>query len=313
MSRKKGETGFPHSEATKEKIRLAKIGKPGHLHTPESREKIGAAQRGKKRRPHTEETKRKIGHALLGNQNLKGVSPSVETRQKIAEANRGQKRSAESVEKMREAKRQYWENPENRERQRQRLLLSNPSASPAVREKMRHSAILRAEREGKGEKFKLANPMFFPEIRAKISGDLSPTKRPEVRAKIGAAHRTRNANRETSPGRYFSRAFRKTSLDRKVETLLEQIAPRQFEYVGTGKFWIGRCCPDFIDRERKLVVEAFGEYWHRGDDGAKRKALFASQGWSTFIVREEDLRTQPAIVQQAVLAWVAAEGRQWQT
>ena len=34
------------------------------------------------------------------------------------------------------------------------------------------------------------------------------------------------------------------------------------DFVGDGTFWVNNKNPDFINREQKLIVEVFGDYWH---------------------------------------------------
>lgn len=91
-------TGTKHTEASKEKMRLAKLGKTRQPHTEETKKKMSEAalgkskslehrvamsnaRAGKTRHPHTEETKKKISEAQLG---VPKGSPSLETRAKLS-------------------------------------------------------------------------------------------------------------------------------------------------------------------------------------------------------------------------------------
>lgn len=99
--------GIPHTEETKEKLRLANAGR---VHTEEAKLKMSLAQLGK---THTEETKGKLRLANIGKTHTKEtkgkLSKSIkekwndpEYRQRITEANIGNVRSEETKQKISE-------------------------------------------------------------------------------------------------------------------------------------------------------------------------------------------------------------------
>ena len=52
-------------------------------------------------------------------------------------------------------------------------------------------------------------------------------------------------------------------------------------------------CPDFINKDEQLIVEFFGDYWHRNntqDQIKQRVDLFKSQGYETLIIWEHELK-----------------------
>lgn len=57
-----------------------------------------------------------------------------------------------------------------------------------------------------------------------------------------------------------------------------------FKYVGDGSFKIDGKCPDFVNEERKLIIEFFGELWHEDSDELKRIDFFNQHGWKCLIV-----------------------------
>jgi len=68
-----------------------------------------------------------------------------------------------------------------------------------------------------------------------------------------------------------------------------------YRYTGDGKFWIERFNPDFINcNGKKVLVEVFGDYWHKLSDrqkhDARRSEVFASYGWHEVIFWESDLK-----------------------
>jgi very-short-patch-repair endonuclease len=67
----------------------------------------------------------------------------------------------------------------------------------------------------------------------------------------------------------------------------------QFEYVGDWSKFVGNKNPDFIHEEKKLIVEMFGDYWHRNDTQEmiqKRLNIFKNNGYDTLIIWENELK-----------------------
>lgn len=67
-------------------------------------------------------------------------------------------------------------------------------------------------------------------------------------------------------------------------------------YVGDWKKVIDGFNPDFINEDKKLIVEYFGNYWHNKKDVNERdnrKILaFHKKGYSVFIIHDEDLKDE---------------------
>jgi len=74
-----------------------------------------------------------------------------------------------------------------------------------------------------------------------------------------------------------------------MQKFLNKHFPNEWKYVGDGEFWLGRRNPDFmnINGEKKLI-EVFGDYWHKGEDGKERKRYFAQYGFKTLIIWEHE-------------------------
>jgi G:T-mismatch repair DNA endonuclease (very short patch repair protein) len=82
----------------------------------------------------------------------------------------------------------------------------------------------------------------------------------------------------------------------KTESVIESvIKDHGFEYVGDSKFWIGYPPknPDFINKDKKLIVELFGDYWHETQDEVIRSDHFKKYGWNTIVVWSSDLHFNP--------------------
>ncbi len=80
--------------------------------------------------------------------------------------------------------------------------------------------------------------------------------------------------------------------EQKLFDLIKEIGIN-FEYVGDGSKPIAGKFPDFINEEKRLIVELYGDYWHRNEteeQTKKRIDLFKSKGYDTLIVWEKELK-----------------------
>lgn len=91
---------------------------------------------------------------------------------------------------------------------------------------------------------------------------------------------------------------RPTNLELLVQSVLDEIQPNEWEYVGDGKVWIAGKNPDFINRTRKLVLEANGTYWHQHDEPGIRSSHFRKYGWGCLEVSGHGKITSFEISQQ---------------
>lgn len=62
-----------------------------------------------------------------------------------------------------------------------------------------------------------------------------------------------------------------------------------YKYTGNGSCVINNCNPDFIHTEKKKIIELFGEYWHRNEDGSERVNKFKDVGYSCLIIWSKEL------------------------
>lgn len=76
----------------------------------------------------------------------------------------------------------------------------------------------------------------------------------------------------------------------RLDELLQRILPNKYRYVGDFSFFIAGKCPDFVStNDQKKIIELFGDYYHEGDDGQERIALFKQYGYETLIIWEHEL------------------------
>jgi len=92
-----------------------------------------------------------------------------------------------------------------------------------------------------------------------------------------------------------SRAAQSGNKINKLELKLQEILKHyNFIYVGNGKFFVDRFNPDFIDIKNKLIIEAFGDYWHNlpkyYDLDRRRLQSYHDNGFKTLIVWEHELK-----------------------
>jgi G:T-mismatch repair DNA endonuclease (very short patch repair protein) len=81
-----------------------------------------------------------------------------------------------------------------------------------------------------------------------------------------------------------------------MQGILESLAPGEWEYVGLGQVFICDKNPDFLHKTRKLIVEVFGDYWHRNEVPGERESVFAKEGYATLVVWEREIKSDPGIV-----------------
>ncbi len=59
-----------------------------------------------------------------------------------------------------------------------------------------------------------------------------------------------------------------------LNELLQKWYPNEWKFVGDGQVFINSKCPDFIHKEKKLLIELFGDYWHKGQNPEDRIKIF---------------------------------------
>ena len=105
--------------------------------------------------------------------------------------------------------------------------------------------------------------------------------------------------------------------EKKVIEILKSISTN-IKYVGDGKYWVlgtGKN-PDFIDEDRKLIIEVFGCYWHcckkhfpdvvdrdliiekQYNKDASRINKFKNLGYSVLIIWEHELKCPERVLKK---------------
>lgn len=82
--------------------------------------------------------------------------------------------------------------------------------------------------------------------------------------------------------------------EKVLSSLLNQILPKKYKYVGSGYTIIAGFCPDFIDFKNKLIIELFGDYWHNRKDAKARDKLrlktYSKYGYQTLVIWQHELK-----------------------
>jgi very-short-patch-repair endonuclease len=95
------------------------------------------------------------------------------------------------------------------------------------------------------------------------------------------------------------KASNRTKGINKVEHKLWKILGPSFSYNGNGPRTISGKTPDFICESQKIIVELYGNYWHRNEKIRKtldRINLYKDAGYKTVIIWEDEV--DPIIVKR---------------
>lgn len=77
----------------------------------------------------------------------------------------------------------------------------------------------------------------------------------------------------------------------QLQSILNELYPNEFKYVGDGEVVIAGKCPDFINvNGKKQIIELYGDYWHRNDNPEDRIQIFEPYGYETLIIWEKELK-----------------------
>jgi G:T-mismatch repair DNA endonuclease (very short patch repair protein) len=206
-------------------------------------------------------------------QNNMGKSPSLETRQKIAMANRGYRHSEEARYKMHvahmgktspnkgkqfhlehckhlgDARRKYFENPENRQHFREHMLSLGLHMSEDTRRKL--SASMKKLRQ------------TVPAKGAAVKG----SKRSE-HCRDAIKKLWQNADYKKMALIRMAKACamrRPNKQEMRLSYILRHICPYEYRYNGDARHGMifGGRIPDFVNvNGKKKVIELFGDWWH---------------------------------------------------
>jgi len=240
-------------------------------HTEEAKLKMSKARKGKK---FTEEHKKHLSEAA------KGKVCTLETRRKISKAKKGGKLSLKTKKKISEAL-------------KGRIFSDKHKKHLSISTK------------------RLWNSM---EYREKVEKAISKSCREDSCRSI----HSRKAKKLWQDINYKNKVLKAVlkgikakpnKAEKMLTNILNDIVPREFKYVGDGQIIIDGKCPDFINcNGKKQIIELFGDYWHRGEDGSKKIKHYKKYGYHTLIVWEHEL-SNLKLLRQKILQFTLENGR----
>lgn len=90
--------------------------------------------------------------------------------------------------------------------------------------------------------------------------------------------------------KFYNRQHEMNKPESKLFALLQDNWPGEWKYVGNGEVRLGRKNPDFINiNGKKLIIEMFGDYWHRNHDPKDKENHYSKYGFKTLVIWEKEL------------------------
>ena len=103
----------------------------------------------------------------------------------------------------------------------------------------------------------------------------------------------------------------------QLEIKLSLLLGEEWRFVGDFSFWVGGKNPDFINEEKKLIIEFFGDYWHgkswrqdkhkdfstNEEHAHKRIEHFRKNGYSCLIIWEHELKDIMVLKEKIECFW----------
>jgi very-short-patch-repair endonuclease len=142
------------------------------------------------------------------------------------------------------------------------------SITPMTIEKKRLASL------GKKHTAETKNRMSKVRIELGLSkGDKNPMSKHENVKKWAAANKIKPNKKES-----------------KLFNILNRIVPGMFLINVLGdQLIIKSKIPDFVCIKNKIIIELYGDYWHKGEDPTNRINLFKTESYNTLIIREKEL------------------------
>lgn len=194
-----------------------------------------------------------------------------ETRNKLRLKELGQKHSPERVEA-------------NRLAQIGKVISEETRRKISITSKGRQHSQIAKEKLSQAHKHLWANPIFREDTIKRL-----------------CEARWTSESREKQALRMINMLREKKMSPNKIETrllkLLNKYYPNEWAFVGDFSLIIGGKSPDFANvNGKKLLVELWGEYWHRNDNSEERIALFSKFGYHTLVVWERELKNEEILI-----------------
>lgn len=89
-------------------------------------------------------------------------------------------------------------------------------------------------------------------------------------------------------GRILKHGKHPNKKEKSLQKLLE-ILQLNYLYVGRGSVVINGGSPDFINQDKKKIIEFFGSHWHKEEDVLERTQQFKDGGYDCLIIWDKEL------------------------
>ncbi len=145
---------------------------------------------------------------------------------------------------------------------------------------------------GLGNKGKLLGKQFSQEHCQKLS-KVKMGKKATIETKQKLSVKTKNQwkDKNFTDKIYKSRQATPNKKELQLKSILDNMYPGEWKYTGDFSFVINGKNPDFTNcNGKKLLIELFGDYWHRGENPQDRIEIFKSFGYQTLIIWEKELQ-----------------------
>lgn len=123
----------------------------------------------------------------------------------------------------------------------------------------------------------------------------------EVKAKMGKIHKRVWQDKEfrerTVKAILEGSHIKPNKPELAILSMLNEVAPKEWKYVGDGQLIIAGKNPDFVNvNGKKQLIECYGVHWHRNHNPQDRIDLFSKFGYSTLIIWESELKNQDKVI-----------------
>lgn len=252
---------------------------------------------------HSEESKRKISenHARLSGKDspMYGKHHSEETKTKMSKARMGKYCGKDNP--------QYGKVRTEEEKQHQSEVMKgkyagdknpfyNKKHSPETIEKIRAKAIKRnADPEYREMISECTKEKMTPEIREHLSEiNKERCSKPAWRKMKSEEEIYRWKNdKEFAKRMRTSRNAKPNKSEIKLNNILDEIYPGEWKFTGDFSFMLNGKNPDFVNcNGKKLIIELFGEPWHKGETQEDRAKFFSPFGYRTLVVWWKELQNK---------------------
>ena len=182
---------------------------------------------------------------------------------------------------------------------RRRNTVGLHALSPETREKIRQSKL--GPRNPNYGKKPSEQTLRILELGRKLAhSEAARRKKSQNRIKRGLSNGNRNPMAKPENVRRWARAnaLRPNRAERKLNRILAEVCPGEFELNVEGTAIIGNKIPDFVEVNGNRLIELYGDYWHQGEDPQDRMDFFRTFGYETLVVWESELSSESELVQR---------------